>query len=940
MIKEKVKYWFKDEIIIKAGLVVLLFLVPLAFYPWATTFTITKNTTAQIVLFLIGGVWLIKQLEQKESTLLKSPLNLPILIFSFTIFISLFQTNSLYDSFNELALWGSYLLVYFIVISLIKDKKWIFIILTTIFLAASIAAIYCIFQFYGLDFSFWRKIGGRGSLFSTFGNPNYLAGHLAAVIPLVFILFCLQKNKFKKIILELIIALLYTSLLMTLCRGAWIALFGSIVIMLGAIYFFKRSELTFFRKNKSWLISLILTLLVISVIYSTPNPLNPVELNVTQRAASVTEIGSSSMKTRLLIWLSSLENIRQSPFLGKGIGTYGIHYPSSQGAVLEQERYQKYIPYANKSINAHNDYLHIGAEIGIIGLAAFLWIIFAFYKNTLNSLLKAKNRERIFLLIGFIGGVTVLLVHALVSFPFHVIQNGMLFWLILGLSVVVIKGLEEVEESNDEEFLDNKGDKKNNLKKYKIFRIFKENIFLRRLIQIGVVVVVILVVTIKINWYRADVYLKKGGMLMQTKNYLGAVEALEKSRELNPYNGRNYLPLGVTYNNLGRYDEAVIAFKKAEKNWINQELHNDLGYAFLTMGNLEKAGESFEKNIYMFPNIVDAYLNLANVYVLQAEKDLSEGQINLAEKKLDEAFLIYEQGMVFDKEFLLPAKLIKGYQKVAVEKVALNSEEINSSRLLVREERSANGETVIKNPSNSRYFYNPQDSYILDLLLPWAPPGKPLYFKSFFYGEDNIKKILSAFLEVEDGEGNPITSLEMKKSEKDLFFKPTGEGTMPVCVRTRTGRHRAIIWSGLLKEGLPEGKYQVKTKINDGEREITETEKQFRILEEEKISGRIIEFFIPQVKSRKAITPKIVIRNQSLEILPVWGFFKVINNKGQEIANVIIDKVDVSVSGDRELEVSWQPEKRLPVGLYKAEVIAIFGKDQADHRESLFLVTK
>ncbi|HAJ33015.1 MAG TPA: hypothetical protein DCK79_06550 [Candidatus Atribacteria bacterium] len=931
MIKEKVKYCLREELIIKAGLIILLFLAPLVFYPWATTFTITKNTTAQIILFLIGGIWLIKQLEQKESTLLKSPLNLPILIFSLTILISLFQTNSLYDSFNELALWGSYLLLYFIVISLINNKKWISIILTTIFLAASIAAVYCIFQFYGLDFSFWRKIGGRGSLFSTFGNPNYLAGHLAAVIPLAFILFCLQKVKFKKIILELIIALLYTSLLMTLCRGAWIALFGSIVVMLGAIYFFKKSEFTFFRQNKVWVISLILILLVISIIYSTPNPLNPVELNVTQRAASVTEVGSSSMQTRLLIWLSSVETISQSPLLGRGIGTYGLYYLSSQGAVLSQKKYQKYIPYTNKSINAHNDYLHIGAEIGIIGLAAFLWIIFAFYKNTLNGLVRAKNRERIFLIIGFMGGVTVLLVHSLFSFPFHIIQNGMLFWLILGISVVVTRELEEIGGDKGRKSLDNSGGKKFSSKKHKIFRIFKENIFLRRVIQIGIVVIVISFVVVKINWYRADIYLKKGEMLMQMENYLRAVEELEKSREFNSYNGRNYLPLGVTYNNLGRYDEAVIAFKKAEKNWITQELYNDLGYAYLKIGNLEKAGESFKKNIYMFPNIAEAYLNLANVYVLQAEKDLEEEKVEKAEEKLDKSFMIYKQGMIFDKKISFPDRLIKDYQRVAVEKVALDSEEINSSGLLVREERSANGEIVMGNPYNSRYFYDPQDSSILDILSPWAPPGEPLYFKSFFYGEDNIKKNLSAFLEVEDGEGNSIASLEMKKNEKDLFFKPTEEGTI-YCAPT--------VWSALLKDGLPKGEYQVRLKVKDGEREVAEIEKRFKIFKEKEISGKIIEFSVPQAKSGEAIIPKIIFKNQSIEILPVWGFFKIINNKGQEIANVIIDKVDVPASADKEFEVSWQPEKRLPVGLYKAEVIAIFGKDQADHRESLFLVIK
>ena len=619
------------------------------------------------------------------------------------------------------------------------------------------------------------------------------------------------------------------------------------------------------------------------------------------------------MQTRFLIWLSSLEMIRQSPLLGGGIGTYGINYPLSQGKVLEQERYQKYIPYTNKSINAHNDYLNIGAEVGIIGLAVFLWIIFVFYKNTLNGLLRIQNRERIFLLIGFMGGVTVLLVHALPSFPFQIIQNGMLFWVILGFSVVVTRNPEETGGNKNEKSLNDNTDKKFSSNKYKIFEQFKVNIFLKRSTQIGIVVAIMLFVIVKVNWYIADTHQDKGEWLMQIGNYSAAVEELEKSRELNPYSGRNYLLLGITYYNLRRYDKAVIALKKAEKNWINNVIYNYLGCVYFNMGDWEEAEKAYQKNIYMFPNLAEAYLNLGNIYMLQAEKDLAEGKINLAEKKLDKAFLIYEQGMVFDREFSLPGRLIRGYQRVAIKKVDLNSEGINGSGLLTKED-----------PLSSRYFYNPQDSYILDILLPWAPPDKSLSFKAFSYGVDNINNNLNVdiYLQIEDLKGNSLISLEMKNSEENIFF------------------NRATIWSALLREGLPEGEYQVRLKVKDGEREIAETMKQFKIFEEGKISGRIIEFFVPQVKSEEVIIPKIIFRNQSTEILPVWGFFKIIDNKGQEIANIIIDRVDVLAFADKELEVSWQPEKRLLVGMYKAELIIIFEENQTNRRECLLIVVK
>jgi len=911
VLKEKINNWFEGEIFIKAGLIILLFLAPLVFYPYSTSFHFTKNTVIEIIMSLIVGFWLIKQLEQKEAfPLLKSPLNLPIIIFSFTILISLFQTNSLYDSFNEIALWSCYIFLYFLITSSLKDKRWIYILLKIVILSASIAAIYCIFQFYGLDFSIWKKIGGRGSLFSTFGNPNYLAGHLAAVIPLVFVLFCLQKVKFKKIILELIIALLYTSLLMTLCRGAWIALFGSIVVMLTAIYLFKRRAFAFFKANKGWLISLILILLVISIIYSTPNPLNPLgKVSVTQRAVSVTEIGSSSMQTRFLIWLSSVETIRRSPLLGKGIGAYGLYYPSSQGAVLAQKRYQKYIPYTNKSINAHNDYLHLGAEIGLIGLSAFLWLIFTFYKNALSGLIKIQAKEKIFLIIGFMGGVTVLLIHSLFSFPFHIIPNGMLFWLILGISVVLIGGQEEIgrDENKDRESLNNlnnKEDKKYGSKKYRIFKIFKVNIFLRRFIQIGIILGVILLIVVKINWYRADMHQKKGEMLMQVEIYSAAAEQLEKSREINSCNGSNYMPLGVTYYNLGRYDEAIAAFKKAEKNWINQELYNGWGNACLKLGDLEKAEECFLKSIYMFPNVSDAYLNLAKTYILQAENDLKDKKVERAEEKLDKSFMLYNQGMIFDKEVSFPAKLIREYQKVAEEKDQLNIKKTNNR----------------EDSSDSRYFYNSEKSSILELLQPWAPPNKPFFFKAFSYEEDNINDNLKidAWLQIEDSVGNSLISLKMNKNEKD---------------------HAPTLWSVLLKEGLPEGEYKAKLKLNIEGREIAQTEKKFNIFQEEEPPGKIIEFTIPRTKSGEIITPEIVIANHSIEDLTVWGFFNIWNNKKEAVFNVVIDITEIPPAADKEINIKWQPEEKLPAGLYKAELIIISKGDKEINAESLFLIT-
>lgn len=219
------------RLIICLGLAELFFITPLVFSPWATTFTITKNTAAELIVLIIFPLWIIYLLESRDYHSLKSSLTLPILAFFLIILVSLSQSSSLYDSFKDLARWSTYLAAYFMIISIIKEKKWIYLMLGAALLAGSLAAAYCIVQFYGIDFPFWQKLEGRNRLFSTFGFTTYLAGYLAACLPVAFVLFTLFKDKKKKLLLIGLMAVLYTALLMTSTRAAFLGLSFSTIFV-------------------------------------------------------------------------------------------------------------------------------------------------------------------------------------------------------------------------------------------------------------------------------------------------------------------------------------------------------------------------------------------------------------------------------------------------------------------------------------------------------------------------------------------------------------------------------------------------------------------------------------------------------------------------------------------------------------------------------------
>ena len=374
---------------LRVGLFELLFLTPLIFYGWATTFSMTKETFAEITSIGLFLFWIFILNKEKSYPFLKSSFFLiPIILFAFVLLLSTIWSNSLYASFLRLGVWGCFLLAYFLSLWVTEEEKWLSLLPMALLISGFLAAGYGILQFYEIELPIWKKVAGRMRLFSTFGNPNYLAGYLAASLHLGLLFFFTKKRW--KFLWLVIIATLYTSLLLTHTRGAWAAFLLSSIFVLILILIYKGKK--FFRTNKTPIFTLTAIILIITVIFSFPNPLNLKKAAVIERGVSAVEFRNSASQ-RILIWKVAFELIKEKPFLGWGIGTFGIHYPLAQGALLSRKENKEFIPKANRSIYAHNDYLQIWVETGILGLSLFLWIIVSFYKKTLSILKNNSSDE-------------------------------------------------------------------------------------------------------------------------------------------------------------------------------------------------------------------------------------------------------------------------------------------------------------------------------------------------------------------------------------------------------------------------------------------------------------------------------------------------------------------------------------------------------------------
>ncbi|MCK9602928.1 MAG: O-antigen ligase family protein [Candidatus Omnitrophica bacterium] len=311
----------------------------------------------------------------------------PLVLFFLAIIISILFSIDKLNSLNVLYEYITALSLFVIAISAGRQDKMRLV--DTIILSGLVISLLAIYQyFFGfqglLDYMARQKIIqpfaldyiSQKRVFFPFVTPNILGGYLAMVLPL-----CLMSKK--KILFILPIAL---ALLLTRSIGAFFSLF------LGSIIYFSLS-----RKIRKKEIFFLLAILLISGFI--------LALRMNTQKQHIQPVFSTLM--RLGYWEDSLKIIQAHPLSGIGLGNFN----------LSQSRY------------AHNSYLQIWAEMGILGIASLLWLIIAVIKQSLGLLKTNINKLQT---VSLLSANIIFLAHNFIDFSFFLPEVVFLWWVILG----------------------------------------------------------------------------------------------------------------------------------------------------------------------------------------------------------------------------------------------------------------------------------------------------------------------------------------------------------------------------------------------------------------------------------------------------------------------------------------------------------------------------
>ena len=121
---------------------------------------------------------------------------------------------------------------------------------------------------------------------------------------------------------------------------------------------------------------------------------------------------------------TAVRMFRSRPLFGVGIGDF---YLQSRRFMPPELGWR----YAFE--NAHNYFLQIAAELGVVGLALFIWLIVAVWRAIWN-----EQSRRNPVVIGAAAGLTAFLITCLTGHPVLVHEVAYPFWMTLGLAVALV----------------------------------------------------------------------------------------------------------------------------------------------------------------------------------------------------------------------------------------------------------------------------------------------------------------------------------------------------------------------------------------------------------------------------------------------------------------------------------------------------------------------
>jgi O-antigen ligase len=399
----------KAEKVLLYGVFGVLLFGPLAFgavEPWSI-FVVELGST---FLFLF---WIGKQVVlDGEIKLRWNPLFLPMAVFASLIFVQLaFRMTAYPHDTTAIALqYFAYAVLCFLAgQTLLRGAQ-----------ARTLALIFSIYGAALAGFALLQGISSNGKLYwlrqprmggwiyGPYVNHNHYAGlmEMLVPIPLIVSLTRLAPPKVRAVAAGAA-AIMVGTIFLSGSRGGMLAIFAELVILASLLVKQKRSLRTAIG------IGVFLALIVGLLVWIGGSELSK---RIATAGPGHSELAGD---IRSYINRDGLRMFLKKPVMGWGLGTFPIVYPQFRTF------------YTNFFVNeAHNDYLQLLVEMGLLGFATMVWFVVTLYARAFKKIKNWPSEMSGAMTLACILGLTGILVHSAVDFNLQIPANAALFYVL------------------------------------------------------------------------------------------------------------------------------------------------------------------------------------------------------------------------------------------------------------------------------------------------------------------------------------------------------------------------------------------------------------------------------------------------------------------------------------------------------------------------------
>ena len=381
---------------------------------------------SELLLVSVIASWLVRVMARRETVALGRREIVAMGGLLFALALSLVRVENTTAALVEWLKWVEFLVLYlFVLQGISKDEQQLLV--TALLIAGALQALVGIYQFL-------RQVGPPEFILmgrymraaGTFEQPNPFGAYMGLVLPLAYsIIIAYVPRRAPKSLIRTAMWLLalvsgtalLLGLIMSWSRGALLGMAAGLALALVAKF------------RRYWLLAMVLALLLVMVgpqlVSLAPDDLVDRLLDITRyvgqdlTAIEITDANFAVIE-RTAHWQAAWRMFEMHPWLGVGIGQYPVRY-----AEVAAPRWEHALGHA------HNIYLNLLAENGLVGLAAYLVMIGLFFWRAWHDSLRHRGWHQA-LALAALGMLGHLFVHSLVD-NLYVHQMYLLVAMILAL---------------------------------------------------------------------------------------------------------------------------------------------------------------------------------------------------------------------------------------------------------------------------------------------------------------------------------------------------------------------------------------------------------------------------------------------------------------------------------------------------------------------------